>query len=56
MAGNEPYGLTPTKRTYTFSEVIEVIKRENRQPTTNPVRWVDANTGKPVSIGYTGNY
>jgi len=55
MAGNEPYGLTPTKKTYTIAEAIEFIKRENRQPTTTPIRWVNANTGKPVSIACAGN-
>jgi len=55
MADREP--ITPNrflrvKNTYTFSEAIELMKLRDRYVTTNTIRWVDARTNQPVSIGY----
>ena len=53
MATNEPYEGLRVKTTYTFNEAIEYMKERDKYPTTKSINWVDAKTGKPVSIGYT---
>lgn len=53
MATNEPYEVLRVKTTYTFNEAIEYMKERDRYPTTKSINWVNAKTGKPVSIGYT---
>lgn len=56
MASTEPHNIYPTSgRVYTFSEAIEFMKMRDKYGsiTQPPIRWVDAKTGKPVSIGYT---
>lgn len=54
MTGDEPTDMlrASVKTTYTFNEAIEEMKRRDRNPTTRPIQWVDAKTGKPVYIGY----
>ena len=44
-----------TKISYTFDEAIEYMKQRDKYPTTNNIHWSDAKTGKPVSIGYSGD-
>ena len=38
---------------YTFNEAIEYMKLRDKYPTTKQIRWVNAKTGEPVSIGYS---
>lgn len=52
MAGDE-LNITRIKRTYTLDEAIEYMKRLDKDATTHTIRWVNARTGRPVSIGYT---
>ena len=40
--------------TFTFNEAIAHMKEQDRFPTTETIKWVDAKTGKPVYIGYSG--
>ena len=40
-------------KTFTFIEAVEFQKMLDRYATVNPVKWVDAKTGKPIALGYT---
>lgn len=52
MAGDEPFDILRIPRTYTLNEAVELMKRMDRYATGNNINWVDAETGKPVAIGY----
>jgi len=47
-------GVTHVKINYTFDEAIEYMKMLDKLPTTQPISWKYSNSGKSVTIGYTG--
>ena len=45
--------ISNSTRTFTLNEAVEFMKSLDRYVTNQPVRWVNAKTGNPVTIGYS---
>jgi hypothetical protein len=60
MAGGDDYSQIINNsigRTYSFSEAIDLVRVLDKYRTypNQQIQWVDAKTGKPVTIGYVGH-
>jgi len=50
----DQFSITKTNhKRYTLTEAVDYMKSLDKQPTNRQISWVNAHTGKSVTIGYT---